>query len=55
MRGDIVRIESCTETPWRTLGVSGELARLTKMHVSERLDYRDVPVSRLTMKEGRLG
>jgi len=54
VRGDVVTIEGYRGAKWRVRGVANDLAHLTKMQVSQRMDYRDVPVARLTVKEGAL-
>jgi len=54
VRGDVVAVENYQGVKWRVLSVAGDLATLTKLHVSQRLIYRDVAVSRLTVKESAL-
>lgn len=53
-RDDTVVIESYGPARWKVLDVADGMAHLSMLFSFERLDYRDVPVERLTVIEGVL-
>jgi hypothetical protein len=50
-RDDIVTVDTFMGAIWRVLAVSGGLAHLTSLTSSGRVELRDIPVDRLTIRE----
>jgi hypothetical protein len=50
-RDDIVTIDTFTGSIWRVLAVSGGLAHLTCLTSGGRVELREIPVDRLTIRE----
>lgn len=53
-RGDTVLVANYDRAVWRVIAVVDELAHLTKLNSFQRIDYREVPVARLTRAKGFL-
>jgi hypothetical protein len=49
-RGDIVAVDTFEGAIWRVLSVSAEVAHLTKLTSSSRVDLRGIDVDRLTIR-----